>query len=33
VSAQPYHPGDEDAAMNLQHNKMTTRVLRVQLVQ
>ena len=33
VSAQPYHPGDEDAAMNLQHNKMTIRVLRVQLVQ
>jgi hypothetical protein len=29
VSAQPYHPGDEDAAMNMQHNKLTTRVLRL----
>jgi len=26
ISAEPYNPGDEDAALNLQHNKLTTHV-------
>ena len=29
ISDQPYEPGDEDAALNLQHNKLTTHVLRI----
>lgn len=29
ISDQPYDPGDEDAALNLQHNKLTTHVLRI----